>query len=76
MNKKFEAILVFIVTMVGSYGIADLIFSSVLDVYIVPLVGMRPLVAAFNAAIIMSLGYILVDSKYHFEKKGGKLFKK
>ena len=75
MNKTLQALFVFLVTVIVSYFVAGIFFSLIIDVFIVPLVGFRPVLAAINTVFFLVLGYKLVDSKYHFEEKGGRLFK-
>lgn len=75
MNKTLEALIVCLITAVISYLVGSMFFRLIVDTLIVPIIGLRPVLAATNMAFFIVGGFYLVDSKYHFEQKGGKLFK-
>lgn len=72
--KKAEALLVFIATGVISFLIAQIVFAVIIDPYLVPIIGFRSILAVINAVIFFLVACKLADTKYHFEKKGLKLF--
>lgn len=73
--NKVQAIIVFAITMAVGYFVGDAIFQILIDPHIVPILGLRPLLAASTVFITMLAAYYIVDFKYNFEKHGGRLFK-
>ena len=69
MNKKFEAYLVFAFTTVIGFIVGTLFFRIFIDTTLVPLIGMRPIIAAATVSIVYIIIYKLVDNKYHFKEK-------
>ena len=75
-TKPLEALGVLLVTTIVSYITGQFFFSLVVDTFIVPFTGMRPVLAVATVVPFLIFGYKFIDSKYHFEEKGGKLFKR